>query len=29
VSSLVLPDGSVLVADDAGGKIWKVSPEVK
>jgi glucose/arabinose dehydrogenase len=29
VSTLVLPDGSVLVADDAGGKIWKVSPEVK
>jgi len=27
VSTLVLADGSVLVADDAGGKIWKVSPK--
>lgn len=26
VSALVIEDGSVLVADDAGGKIWKVSP---
>jgi glucose/arabinose dehydrogenase len=31
VASLVLGDGSVLVSDDAGGKIWKVSvvrPEI-
>lgn len=26
VSSVVLSDGTVLVADDAGNKIWKVSP---
>lgn len=26
VSTVILADGSVLVADDAGGKIWKVSP---
>lgn len=26
VSTVMLADGSVLVADDAGGKIWKVSP---
>lgn len=26
VSTLVLADGTVLVADDGGGKIWKVSP---
>lgn len=27
VSTVILPDGSVLVADDGGGKIWKVSPD--
>lgn len=27
VASVVLPDGSVLVSDDGGGKIWRVSPE--
>jgi glucose/arabinose dehydrogenase len=27
VSTLVLEDGSILVADDGGGKIWKVSPK--
>lgn len=26
VSSVILADGTVLVADDAGGKIWKVTP---
>jgi glucose/arabinose dehydrogenase len=29
VSTVVLADGTVLVADDVGGKIWKVSPTKK